>query len=33
MELGYDEVSVKQGDGYFGCPKHAPFDAIIVTGT
>jgi protein-L-isoaspartate(D-aspartate) O-methyltransferase len=30
-ELGFDEVSVKQGDGYFGWPERAPFDAIIVT--
>jgi protein-L-isoaspartate(D-aspartate) O-methyltransferase len=30
-ELGYDEVHVKQGDGYYGWPENAPFDAIIVT--
>jgi protein-L-isoaspartate(D-aspartate) O-methyltransferase len=29
-ELGY-EVDVKQADGYFGWPEHAPFDGIIVT--
>jgi protein-L-isoaspartate(D-aspartate) O-methyltransferase len=29
--LGYETVEVKQGDGYFGWPEHAPFDAIIVT--
>jgi len=29
--LGYDNVEVKQGDGYFGWPEHAPFDAVIVT--
>lgn len=29
--LGYDSVKVKHGDGYFGWPEHAPFDAIIVT--
>jgi protein-L-isoaspartate(D-aspartate) O-methyltransferase len=29
-ELGY-EVEVKQADGYFGWPEHAPFDGIIVT--
>jgi protein-L-isoaspartate(D-aspartate) O-methyltransferase len=29
--LGYEKVGVKHGDGYFGWPKHAPFDAIIVT--
>ncbi len=30
-ELGYSEVEVKQGDGYYGWPEYAPFDAIIVT--
>jgi protein-L-isoaspartate(D-aspartate) O-methyltransferase len=30
-ELGYEEVQVKQGDGYYGWPEYAPFDAIIVT--
>jgi protein-L-isoaspartate(D-aspartate) O-methyltransferase len=30
-ELGYSEVEVMQGDGYYGWPEHAPFDAIIVT--
>ena len=29
--LGYEKVEVKHGDGYFGWPEHAPFDAIIVT--
>jgi len=29
--LGYDEVHVRQGDGYYGWPEAAPFDAIIVT--
>ncbi len=29
-ELGYD-VHCKQGDGYYGWPEEAPFDAIIVT--
>lgn len=29
--LGYTKVHCKQGDGYFGWPEHAPFDAIIVT--
>jgi protein-L-isoaspartate(D-aspartate) O-methyltransferase len=27
----YVEVECRQGDGYFGWPQHAPFDAIIVT--
>lgn len=29
--LGYDNVSVRIGDGYAGWPEHAPFDAIVVT--
>ena len=29
--LGYRDVDVKLGDGYYGWPEHAPFDAIIVT--
>jgi protein-L-isoaspartate(D-aspartate) O-methyltransferase len=28
---GYDSVRARQGDGYFGWPEEAPFDAIIVT--
>jgi protein-L-isoaspartate(D-aspartate) O-methyltransferase len=30
-KLGYTRVHVKQGDGYYGWPEAAPFDAIIVT--
>ncbi len=30
-ELGYDNISVRAGDGYAGWPQHAPFDGIIVT--
>ena len=29
--LGYDNVTVRHGDGYFGWPDKAPFDAIVVT--
>jgi protein-L-isoaspartate(D-aspartate) O-methyltransferase len=29
--LGYDNVRVRQGDGYLGWPEHAPFDGIMVT--
>jgi protein-L-isoaspartate(D-aspartate) O-methyltransferase len=29
--LGYDNVSVRAGDGGDGWPEHAPYDAIIVT--
>ncbi len=28
--LGYDNVSVRIGDGFFGWPEQAPFDAIVV---
>jgi protein-L-isoaspartate(D-aspartate) O-methyltransferase len=30
-DLGYDNVSVKPGDGYAGWPDCGPFDAIVVT--
>ncbi len=29
--LGYERVHCRQGDGYFGWPEHAPYDAIVVT--
>ena len=29
--LGYKNVTVKIGDGYYGWKEHAPYDAIIVT--
>ncbi len=29
--LGYDNVIVREGDGYRGWPEEAPFDGIIVT--
>ena len=29
--LGYDNVSVRYGDGFYGWPEKAPFDAIVVT--
>ena len=29
--LGYDNVTVRAGDGYAGWPEYAPFDSIIVT--
>jgi protein-L-isoaspartate(D-aspartate) O-methyltransferase len=29
--LGYENVTVRIGDGYAGWPEHAPFDAILVT--
>jgi len=30
-ELGYDNVTVRCGDGYEGWSEHAPFDIIVVT--
>jgi protein-L-isoaspartate(D-aspartate) O-methyltransferase len=30
-KLGYDNVTVRIGDGYKGWPEKAPFDAIVVT--
>lgn len=30
-DLRYDRVRVKSGDGFFGWPEEAPFDAVIVT--
>jgi len=29
--LGYDNVSVRSGDGFAGWPEAAPFDSIVVT--
>jgi protein-L-isoaspartate(D-aspartate) O-methyltransferase len=29
--MGYSNVWVKSGDGFFGWPMHAPYDAIIIT--
>jgi protein-L-isoaspartate(D-aspartate) O-methyltransferase len=30
-ELGYDNIETRIGDGYYGWPEQAPFDAIIGT--
>ena len=30
-DLGYRNIKVKYGDGYFGWEEHGPYDAIIVT--
>lgn len=30
-DLGYENIKVKCGDGFFGWEEHAPFDGIIVT--
>ncbi|MEE8576074.1 MAG: protein-L-isoaspartate(D-aspartate) O-methyltransferase, partial [candidate division Zixibacteria bacterium] len=30
-ELGYDNISVRSGDGFAGWPDEAPFDSVIVT--
>jgi len=29
--LQYKNITSKAGDGYYGWPQHAPFDAILVT--
>lgn len=29
--LGYERMHVRAGDGYFGWPEAAPFDAVIIT--
>lgn len=29
--LGYDNITVRHADGYYGWEEHAPFDAIVVT--
>jgi protein-L-isoaspartate(D-aspartate) O-methyltransferase len=29
--LGYKDIQIKSGDGFFGWPEEAPFDGIIVT--
>lgn len=31
VRLGYENVSVRVGDGWFGWPENAPFDKIMVT--
>ena len=31
MELGYENITVRTGDGYKGWPEEAPFDRIMVT--
>ena len=31
IELGYENITVRTGDGYKGWPEEAPFDRIIVT--
>jgi protein-L-isoaspartate(D-aspartate) O-methyltransferase len=31
QQLGYDNVHLRQGDGYRGWPEQGPYDAIVVT--
>ena len=31
QRLGYDNIELRLGDGYYGWPEQAPFDVIIVT--
>ena len=33
QKLGYDNVEVREGDGWYGWPEAAPFDKIMVTAT
>ena len=30
-QLGYENVAVRVGDGYYGWAEHGPYDAVIVT--
>ncbi len=30
LALNYDNITVSQGDGGYGWPKHAPYDGIVV---
>ena len=30
-KLGYDNVTVRSGDGYIGWAEHAPYDIVVVT--
>ncbi len=30
-KLSYDNIEVRNDDGYFGWPEHAPYDGVIVT--
>ena len=30
-KLGYNNINLHTGDGYYGWPEHAPYDGIIVT--
>jgi len=30
-ELGYDNIKVRAGDGFFGWPEAAPFDGVMLT--
>ncbi|HID81714.1 MAG TPA: protein-L-isoaspartate(D-aspartate) O-methyltransferase [Chromatiales bacterium] len=31
QRLGYENIELRIGDGYYGWKEHAPFDAIVVT--
>jgi protein-L-isoaspartate(D-aspartate) O-methyltransferase len=31
QRMGYENVEVRSGNGHFGWPEHAPYDAIVVT--
>lgn len=31
IKMGYENIRIRNADGYFGWPEHAPYDGIIVT--
>ncbi len=31
QRLGYENIEIRIGNGHFGWPEHAPYDAIVVT--
>ncbi|MDH3378192.1 MAG: protein-L-isoaspartate(D-aspartate) O-methyltransferase [Gammaproteobacteria bacterium] len=31
QRLGYENISIRHGDGFDGWPEHAPYDGVIVT--
>jgi protein-L-isoaspartate(D-aspartate) O-methyltransferase len=31
QKLGYDNITIRTGDGYVGWTEHAPFDVIVIT--
>lgn len=31
IDLGYTNITIRNGDGYYGWPEYAPYDGILVT--